>query len=84
MKICIFGQLLYPSSGIFHYTHNNGICHTGLQTACEQKQMLLLTSCQHNLYDICHCCVYSEKFLMMDSGDVRNVQIFIPKINLRN
>ena len=25
----------------------NGICHTGLLSA--------------NLYDICHCCVYSEK-----------------------
>jgi hypothetical protein len=21
-----------------------------------------------NLYDICHCCVYSEKLLMMDRG----------------
>jgi len=26
-----------------------------------------------NLYDICHCCVYSEKLLMMDRGTVRNV-----------
>ena len=24
-----------------------------------------------NLYDIYHCCVYSEKFLMMDRGTVR-------------
>jgi len=24
------------------------------------------------LYDICHCCVYSEKLLMMDRGTVRN------------
>jgi len=37
-----------------------------------------------NLYDIYHCCVYSEKFLMMDRGIVRNMQNFIPKINLRN
>ena len=37
-----------------------------------------------NLYDIYHCRVYSEKLLMIDSGAVRNVQIFIPKINLRN
>jgi len=22
------------------------------------------------LYDICHCCVYSEKLLMMDGGTV--------------
>jgi len=37
-----------------------------------------------NLYDIYHCCVYSEKLLMMDRGTVRNMESFIPKINLRN
>jgi len=26
-----------------------------------------------NLYDIYHCCVYSEKLLMMDIGTVRNM-----------
>jgi len=26
-----------------------------------------------NLYDIYHCCVYSEKLLMMDKGTVRNM-----------
>ena len=26
-----------------------------------------------NLYDVYHCCVYSEKFLMMDRGNVRNM-----------
>ena len=36
-----------------------------------------------NLYGIHHCCVYSEKLLMMDRGTVRNVYSFIPKINLR-
>jgi len=25
------------------------------------------------LYDIYHCCVYSEKLLMMDVGTVRNM-----------
>jgi len=25
------------------------------------------------LYDIYHCCVYSEKILMMDRGTVRNM-----------
>jgi len=25
------------------------------------------------LYDIYHCCAYSEKLLMMDSGTVRNL-----------
>jgi len=26
-----------------------------------------------NVYDIYHCCVYSEKLLMMDRGTVRNM-----------
>jgi len=26
-----------------------------------------------NLHDIYHCCVYSEKLLMMDRGTVRNI-----------
>jgi len=33
---------------------------------------MLLASCNCNLYDIKHCCVYSEKVLMMDRGTVRN------------
>ena len=37
-----------------------------------------------NLYNIYHCCVYSEKILMMDIRTVRNLPSFIPKINLRN
>jgi len=35
-----FGQFLCPSSGVFHCTHSNGICLTGLLTACEQELML--------------------------------------------
>jgi hypothetical protein len=43
--------------------------------------LILLASCQHNLYDIYHCCVYSEKLLMMDRGTVRNMKSFITKNN---
>ena len=35
--------------------------------------LILLASCEHNLYDIYHCCVYSEKLLIMDRGTVRNM-----------
>ena len=42
---CI-GQFLCPSSGDSHCTHSNGICHTGLLTACVLEHMLLLASCQ--------------------------------------
>jgi len=31
-----FGQFLCTSSGVFHCTHSNGICHTNLLTACGQ------------------------------------------------
>ena len=37
-----------------------------------------------NLYDIYHCCVYSQKLLMIDRETFRNMQSFIPNINLRN
>ena len=33
-----FGQFLCPSSGVFHCTHSNGICHTGWLTAFKQDQ----------------------------------------------
>ena len=32
-----------------------------------------------NLYDIYHCCVYSEKLLIMDRGTVRNMLILFKK-----
>jgi hypothetical protein len=35
-KSACFGQFLYPSSGVFHCTHSNGICQIGLLTTCEQ------------------------------------------------
>ena len=38
MKLYMFGQFLCPSSGVFQCTYSNGICHTGLLTACEQDQ----------------------------------------------
>ena len=76
-------------TGVFHCTHNNSICHTGLLTACEQDQdgtgsiLILLASCQQTCMTH-HCCVYSEELLMMDRGTVRNMHSFVPKINLRN
>ena len=37
-KSTCFEQFLCPSSGVFHCSHSNGICHTVLLTACEQDQ----------------------------------------------
>jgi len=33
-----FGQCLCPSSGVFHCTHSNAICHRAFLTAVEQDQ----------------------------------------------
>jgi len=78
-----FGIKLYmfrtvPPSIIssFSRTHCNGICCTVLLTACELDQDRRADpACKlsANLYDIHHCCVYSEKLLMMDGGTVRNM-----------
>ena len=120
-KTTCFRQFLCPSSGVFHCTYSNGICHTALLTVCEldrdvssrsSSQALELhvsdnSSLHHqefftvhtalvyviqvcrqpaswigmfcpdparrlsaDLYDKYHCCMYSEKLLMMDRGTV--------------
>ena len=68
--------------GVFNCTHSNGICHTGFLTACEQDlddpacklddPALKLSA---SLYDINHCCVYSEKLLMMDRGTAETCRV---------
>jgi len=39
----------------------------------DQDVLIRLASCQEKMYDIHHCCVYSEKLLMMDRVIVRNM-----------
>ena len=60
-----------------------------LLTACEQDQEEPVPSwsCSQAVSKTCmlyHCCVYSEKLMMIDRGTVWNMQSFVPKINLRN
>jgi len=74
-----------PLSIIRNFSNSSGICHTGLLTACEQDQHGTqfrpdpefradpARKLSANLYDIYHCCVYSEKLLMMDRETVRNM-----------
>ena len=40
-----FGQFLCPSSGVFHCTHGNCICHTVLLTACKLSANLYVLLC---------------------------------------
>jgi hypothetical protein len=78
MKLYMY-RTVPPPPGVFHCANNNDIIHTGLLTACEQDQVGTVfhsdPACKlsANLYDIYHCCVYSEKLLMMDRGTARNM-----------
>ena len=60
-----FGQLLCPSSGVFHCTHSNGIYHTGyshsLRAGSGRFRPDPACKLSANLYDIYHCSVYIEK-----------------------
>jgi len=71
MKLYMFQTFPCPLSGVFHCTHGNGICYTGLLTACKQDQDGTAVpdparKLPANLYDIYHSRVYSGKLLMMD------------------
>jgi hypothetical protein len=69
MKLYMFRTFLCPSSGVFPYTHNNGV-------GSEWNSMFHpdpVHKLSANLYDIYHCCVYSGKLLMMDRETVRNM-----------
>jgi len=63
---------------LFHYSNTVSYKHSRLllKFSCQQWYMsyrfadrLLST----NLYDIYHCCVYSEKLLKVDRGTVQNM-----------
>jgi len=45
------------------------VCYTG----SGRIVLNLLANLSANFYGIYHCCVYSEKLLMMDCGTVGNV-----------
>jgi hypothetical protein len=49
-KSTCLGQFLCPSSGVYHCTHSNGICHTLLLTACKQDQDGTSWSCLQGVY----------------------------------
>jgi len=56
---------IVPLSIIRSFSLYTQQCHTGLLTE--------LPDPTHKLYDVYHCCVYSENLLLMDIGTVRNM-----------
>ena len=67
-----FGQFLCPSSGVFHCTRSNGICHTGLLAACEQDQDV------QNQLDALITQIYfwNETLHVSDSSSVHHQEFF--------
>jgi len=64
-----FGQFLCPSSGVFHCTHSNGICHTGLLTACDQDQDGTSWSCSQAVSKpVCHIPLLCVQWKTPDDG----------------
>ena len=75
-----FGQYLCPPSAVQQCTHSISICHTDYTDCLLASGQAVSITCMTYAY----CCVYSARLLMMDRDTVRNMQSFIPKINLRN
>ena len=78
-KFTCFGRFLCPSSGVFHCTQQWYMSYR-FADCCEQDGTQFrpdpARKLSANLYDICdiyHCCVYSEKLLMMDRETLRNM-----------
>jgi hypothetical protein len=59
---CTYSMYLYPDVYVIHFAS---------RTRTERPDPARKLSA--NVYDIYHCCVYSEKLLMMDGGTVRNM-----------
>jgi hypothetical protein len=56
-KSTCFGQFLCPSSGVFYCTHSNGCMSYSRISMFQPDPARKLST---NMYDIYHCCVYSE------------------------
>ena len=59
---------LYTQQWYMSYRFDDSRIRTELQFRPDPASKL-----SANMYDIYHCCVYSEKLLMMDRGTLRNM-----------
>ena len=79
IKLYVFRTFPVSITRSFHCTHSSVLCHRGLLIACVQDQDGTefhpdpARKLSANLYDIYHCCVYSEQFLMVNRETVRNM-----------
>ena len=72
-----FGQSLCPSSGVFHCTHSNGICHTVFQTADWSSILILLASCQQTCmtYTFVMCTVKNSWWWIEELSETCRISI---------
>ena len=80
-QIYFWNKTLHVSDSSFVHHQEFFTVHTAKTYVTQQNPARKQSA---NLYDIYLCCVYSEILLMTDRGTVRNMQSFIPKMNLRN
>jgi len=74
MNLYIFRTV--PLSTIRNFSlYGNGVCHTGLLTACEQNHSHPdpARKLSAKLYEMYYCRVYSETLLIMERGTVQNM-----------
>jgi hypothetical protein len=66
---------IYSWNETLHVSDSFSVHHQEFFTLHTAMVHVVQGCCQlsANLYNIYHCCVYSEKFLMMDRGTVRNM-----------
>jgi len=60
---------MYFWNKTLHVSNSSSVHHQEFFTV-HTAMVYVLTA---NLYDVYHCCVYSEKLLMMDRGTLRNM-----------
>ena len=70
-------MLLCPSSGVFHHTHSNGVCRTGLLTACELDQGVW----NKTLHVSDGSSVHHQEFFTVHTQQLVHLVCFIIRIN---
>ena len=76
-QIYFWNKILHVSDSSYVHHQQFFTAHTAMVYVI-QLASKIRTELPTNLYDIYHCCVYSEKLPTMDRGTVRNMYSFIP------
>jgi len=64
---------IYFWNKTLHVSGSSSVHNQGFFTVRTAMVYVIQLARSANLYDIYHCCVYSEKLLIMDRGTARNM-----------